>query len=272
MPLPLCAMLRGVLVAWGPEYRWLAKNICLPSLGLDCITVFTDEPEEFPGYKTIRIRPPDDKIELVTDCYKHILSYGDKTVILCADMVFGEGAGKFLQDCVKDLVVVPAVRLNKDKFLHGLHLPISNRDLCKLALANIHPGSESLFWGAKPFSGTPYQIYWRNEDTLVARCIHMHPILMKGNIGKVKSIDGGGLLGYEPKDCYIVTDSDEFTCFELSEEDYVWYKKPMEDLSKDYLSRWMKRKANHMHQWFFTHDCYMHSGELNKGLFDTRIR
>src|SRR4029077_19411784 len=261
-------MLRGAVVAWGEEHRWLAKHICLPSLGQKCITVFTDKPEDFPDYKTIKIKPQEDKIGLATDCYKHIISYGDRTVILCADMIFGEGAGQFLEDSIKDLVVVPAIRLNRNTFLKDLKLPLDNRSLCKRALEHLHPGTENMFWGSKPFSGTPYQIYWRNEDTLVSRCIHMHPILMKGTVGKVRSIDGGGILGFDTGDCHIVTDSDEFACFELSDENYVWYKKPMEDMSKDYINRWMKRKGNHMHKWFFEHDCYIHSGELNKGLFN----
>lgn len=259
--------MRASLVAYGEENIRLAKNVCLPSLGFRDVTVFTDKPKEFLGYDTYKIFPNlNDKLTTVTECHKEALSSGEPTIMLCADMVFGKGTCDFLSKISKSgkkLVVVPAIRLCRDSILPYLPGDFENRELCALSLKHLHPGTKKMFWNSIPFVVSS-QIYWGNEDTVVARCMHMHPILMQTSdpINGL-TIDAGAINNFTEEDTYVVTDSDELTCFELSPRDYVWYKNPIPKGDEKSFKLFMKARGNHhLHEWFFKHECFIHSGDI----------
>jgi hypothetical protein len=242
------------LVVWGEDYIRLARDICLPSLGFDGVTIFTDKAGQFGGYKVVKMPLPERKHRYVTECHRTVLKRGEPTILLCADMVFGKGSFKTLERLSKTykLVVVPAVRLHMEAMEPFLKAPLSNRELSSLALAHLHPRGQSLFSGT---SRCPYQSYrWDGKD-LKARCYHMHPILMTGLPGS-GTVDNG-VDNFKPEETYVVQDSDELAVFELSAKKYDWGSKG-DGATQAQTDEWVRNKTNSMHRWFFEKECTIH--------------
>lgn len=248
--------MQGSLVAWGEPYVTLARDICLPSLEWPQkgdLTVVTDKPKDFPGYKVLKAGFPESRHRFVTECHRQVLRKGEPTVLLCADFVFGIGSFEVLERLSKTykLVVVPAIRLHMEGMQPHLTKPLSNGDLCKLALTHLHPKGQSLFGASR----CPYQKYrWEGKD-LKARCYHMHPIIMTGLPGNGTVDNGVG--NFKPEETYIVTDSEELAVFELSPKKYDWGSKGGE-ASEAETKAWVEAKTNPMHRWFFEKECTIH--------------
>lgn len=248
--------MQASLVAWGEPYVSLAKMICLPSLGMTGVFIATDQPKQFPGHKVVRSAGPEDgrKHGFVTAQHHQVLRSGDPTVILCADFVFGVGSLEVLQRLASTykLVMVPAIRLHMEAMQVLITGPLSNRDLCKLALTNLHPKTASMFTDS---ARCPYQKYrWEGRD-LKARCYHMHPIIMTGLPGR-GTVDNG-VENFKPEETYVVQDSDELAVFELSPRRYDWGSKG-DGATKEEMKYWIEAKTNAMHRWFFEKECTIH--------------
>ncbi len=112
-----------------------------------------------------------------------------------------------------------------------------------------------MFWENPVFTDTPYQIYWKRAG-LVARCFHMHPLLIWGNKSFNGTVDDDCVNNFRIEQSYVVTDSDEIACFELSPSGYIWGQKP----GGHNVADWARRKTNAMHRWFFKHECHIHTG------------
>lgn len=257
--------LRISLVAWGKEHVRLANEVCLPSLldpDVDVkLDVFTDIPSAFP-FPTTRIESnPQNVHKLVSECHRISLSSLEPVVIVCPDMVFGAGVLKAIEgrrDKGKKLILVPAPRLDRPTVLPLLKERMSARELCAIAIEHLHSGLDLMFWDSDPFTTTPYQIYWKVDGGLVVRCFHMHPLMiwLEQKADFAGTVDGGCVDLFKTRDSCVITDSDEITCFEMSPPDHAWQSAG----DRKDIVRWVNRKTNKMHQWFFTHECHVHTG------------
>lgn len=231
----------------------------MPSLGEGDYDIYTDDPGAFKGHRVTRITPSDEKQKIVKACHGQSIASKRPTVIACPDMVFGTGTLDVLQshaDAGTRLVLAPSPRLNRPAMLPYLQKSFANNELTALAMQNLHPGMEMLFWDAIPFTDTPYQIYWRHEQGLTVRCFHMHPLLvwMQDRKHFSGTVDDDCVDLFKTDQAHVVTDSDEIACFELSNPGYQWSQKPGD---RNNLKHWVNRKTNRMHRWFFKHECYI---------------
>lgn len=221
-------------------------------------------PNEF-DFKTTRIGNNPERVhKLVSDCHRQSLGSREPVVIACPDMVFATGALKALENRMskgKRLVMVPSPRLHRPKVLPLLRPHMSPRELSALAIENLHPGFDLMFWGNHPFTDTPYQIYWKTDHGLVVRCFHMHPLLIwperRAHFNGTVDDDCVDLFG--TTETCVITDSDEIACFEMSPTMHTWQKEGEQRMVKN----WINRKTNKMHRWFFTHECHIHTGRMD---------
>lgn len=223
------------------------------------VRIATNRPKEFQGHRIMPCAGPEAnrKHSFVTAQHLNVLRLGEPTVLLCADFVFGAGALEALTRLAGTykLVVVPAIRLHMEAMqscLGSAAQPLENRELCRLALQNIHPNAKVLFGGT---ARCPYQSYrWEGKD-LKAQCYHMHPIIMTGLPGS-GTVDNG-VENFKPEETYVVQDSDELAVFELSPKRYDWGSKG-DGASKEDTAAWVQAKTNSMHRWFFEQECTIH--------------
>lgn len=269
--------MRVVIVAWGRDYVWLAKNLAIaslmaagnvPAVGAE-VRVYTDAPDAFPGLDVVKISPAgESKHRLVSECHRKELRVGSPVIIMPPDCVISDGA---LLACAnragegKRLIVVPAVRLERGGALEELKavdgvLSVTPRALSAIGLRHLHPGTAQMFEYAKPFTDLPYQVYRRIEGGIAATCYHMHPLMINMCQHPVRegTVDGQLMSQFTPDNAYVVTDSDEISMFELSPQSQDWgqheapYYVPA-------IKQWAARKANRMHHWFATHECRIHA-------------
>jgi hypothetical protein len=125
-------------------------------------------------------------------------------------------------------VVNIRLRINREPFLRHLSDgrvgmdALSSRELVATALPHLHADSRAMFADARPFSAFPVAVYWRaGDDGLVARALHLHPLL----VDPVHPIvPGGPVDGRYLRDAvrvhsivHVVNDSDELQMFELTD-------------------------------------------------------
>ena len=97
------------------------------------------------------------------------------------------------------------------------------RELVRMALPHLHADTRSMFVDAHEFNANPNALYWRvGAHGLLARCFQFHPIMVDPLCGEympTETLDAG----YVAQACpdmtrvHVVTDSDEFVVFELTE-------------------------------------------------------
>ena len=151
------------------------------------------------------------------------------------DVVVASGGIKSLMSLLdqgKRAIQVLGVRLNQEAVTpvlrkdylspDGVRLTVSPRELVRLAMANLHGLSEMHFFDAPDIDLSPSALYWKvNSEGLVARCFHLHPMLVYPRISDAAfstTIDDDFLRMAcpDPADEYVVTNSDVFCACELS--------------------------------------------------------
>lgn len=265
--------MKVVVVAFGAEYVGLAKSLAIaslmspgnvPAVGAR-LRVFTDLPDEIPG--SVRIKAEGEKHEIVSEIYRAELVKDEPVIIMPPDCVISDCALMAVQKHIeagKRLIAAPAVRLNRDTVLPEFEndgvLSLTPRELAAIGLRNLHPGTDCMFAEAKPFTGTPYQVYRRQADGITANCYHMHPLMIRWKGGPMEkgTVDDGLVNQFNPRDVHVVTDSDEIAFFETSAAGYSWQKPPVK-YSQQFIADWARRKANPMHKWFYGHECRIHA-------------
>ena len=240
------------------------------------VIVYTDKPDRFKDWETVRIIPTNgmSKHTTTTMYYQQALQLGYPIVPLAADMVCGMGTLIALERLakMKRVVLAPVVRTVAQTMRAALPIKdgatsLAPRALCALALQHLHPLQHKMYWEQLPSEIAPTTIFRRVGSTIAARCFHMHPMLLNipPDTPLSPGIDGELMARMNPKDCYVVTDSDELVVFDLTDRDYNW--------SAGYLRRykpntrvdfWSLDKANNTHLWFFEHECYVHAGEIER--------
>lgn len=227
--------------------------------------------------------PGDKSLLIMSQCHKAAVASANledaALIFLPPDQVYSEGAFARLRKIAesgKRAIMTLGPRLVKETFAPAFKetfcqpdetLLASPRDLVKLALNHLHPITKSLFVDSNNFNNSPTQFYWRAQGGILARCLHLHPLmiypsnnceLLYGNC------DTDFLLSACPRrtDYYIVTDSDEIAAFEMSplEKSYGMTDNNLFSASKS--AAFIKRAGNRIHHRFLREPIYLHAGDL----------
>lgn len=201
-------------------------------------------------------------------CQSHAIKEGikNKSIVLLfnPDALISDGFIKQCCELSKKYNVVEILeyaRCDKEK-IHKLLLnsyydkdshciTLSNQELVKIGLENKleylkylsidNPSNNFTMW--------PSILYWeKNNQNVMARSFHLHPILINLKNIKIKNItnnlmpDDGGLteyLGFTKKDKYIITNSEELVAIELTRKDNL-YKDLIINVKNKclYLAKW----------------------------------
>jgi len=177
----------------------------------------------------------------MTECYLHVmrgLPQPDDTVTILPtpDCILSRNALKKIMELIEAgwrAVMVCGLRLTLetagpllDQIKASPDGPrgTSERELCSVALSNLHPITLSCDVTSDEFMVEwPSHLYWIAPDRswLIAHCFHLHPIAVRGVPGAIDihaTIDGDYLLGLrvDASQLYVSSNSDEFFCVELS--------------------------------------------------------
>lgn len=159
--------------------------------------------------------------------------HGQGLVSLNADFLCSAGSLPGLQKLVKQgyrCVLVPGIRLVLESALDEINhryrqqdgkIRITSRETVELAIRNQHPITQILHWETDCASKCPDWLLWPvGEEGFVMRSLAVHPFYThpRHEVGAETSLDSGNYLFRahpDPKDIYVVTDSDEMTFFSL---------------------------------------------------------
>lgn len=201
------------------------------------------------------------------------------------DMVFsGNALGKCIEIILsgKRVVATTGVRLIKETFLpeftkyyndENNSISLEPRQLVKLAMRNLHPMMKDCFINAQAFDPYSILIIWRSLDGILVRTLHPH-ILMISPRRKfaipVSAFDTDYIVRACPdfKDYHLVTDSDEFAAFEVSEKTKGASSVRSSAYSPWNLSRQINHHGNRIHRKFLNTDFKIHAGDLTSGWSD----
>jgi len=152
-------------------------------------------------------------------------------------------------------------------------LKISNRELMGVALKHLHPVAKHSFWKKGLFCTWPSFIYWKaGEKSLLAKYFHLHPIALDlSDINKklpdTLMPDDGGLiefLGIKNKDVYVVENSDEIACVELTSKN-LNFADPIYSNTKNntwFVFKWAMKAALKGHKRnFLKYNLYFNADE-----------
>lgn len=206
-------------------------------------------------------------------------------VFLSPDFIMADGAIWRLIEIWAEgyrSVMILTLRLNHDSMRAELakrfpvakdaSLTIKARELVALALPHLHDIEKGYFWDTGE-SCFPIHSYWPVEDEgLTARCFYLHPILVAPSFTHVYpkgTIDADFVdRTCNQHEVYIVQDSDELTCFELSSkkmrDENSAIRSPVKRTPRSF-AKWSLVNANPAypllhHHWFFQARIRIHSG------------
>jgi len=155
-------------------------------------------------------------------------------------------------------------------------LAASPRELVKASLRHLHPIERTYYWGPE-FSSFPIHAYWPVDDEgVIARCFYLHPIMINPLI-KFKrpqiTIDADyvDLVCPDRSDIYVVRDSDEIACFELSGKSAIDMNAETRSNFKATTwnyAKWAVVNANPLysstlHHWYFQLPIRIHTGDFS---------
>lgn len=156
-------------------------------------------------------------------------------------------------------------------------IQLSPRELVRLGLEHIHPIEKAYFWTAGTTS-FPIHVYREvGAKGFLANCFYLHPIMVRPRIRGVLpmgTIDADFTDRCCPRltDSYVVTDTDEIACFELTRhevEDTNSKERPPFARNVWNLGRWASVNANpcfdsHLHHWMVQQLIYVHAEDLDQ--------
>lgn len=183
-------------------------------------------------------RQADRRFDLVTACNRAGIRDG---VAAGAAMLFPSPDYVMSANCFASIVrrhrqgyravACVGLRLEKEGFLRavaasgGIVGAPRPRDLVRMAMPHLHAHTRSLFADARAFNTYPLGVYWPvGSDGLLGRSFHVHPIMvdpMRPSAAPKLTIDSDYLVKAVPdfERVHVVSDSDEFIVFELTEGD-----------------------------------------------------
>src|SRR5262245_22143086 len=175
----------------------------------------------------------------MSNCHRQAILHADARAAAMMfynpDIVLADGGMLALAHMLergKRAIQVVGLRLVKHKVVplltgrhasaDGLSIVISPRELMAIAMKHLHPLSMMHLHDADDIDIMPQAVFWRvAEEGLVARCFHIHPILVHPRVRNAPfstTVDDDYLRAAcpDPADEYVVADSDEFCLCELS--------------------------------------------------------
>ena len=227
--------------------------------------------------------------DVQSDCYRRAIRHADAVdkaiVFLTPDIVMSDGSLRGLARIAASsarAVIGVGVRLDKaqvrDRLLAhhcsatGDAIAITPHALARLALKTLHPIAKAHMFHAEGEHLGPSNLYWRvGSEGLLARCFHLHPFLVYPRVKNApfaKSIDGDYLEAAcpDPDDIHVITDSDEFSAWELSDADrrlpMVPRSLPLADLAK-----WVRDKTTQRHRGLIQKVIRLHCGVTDHALW-----
>lgn len=230
------------------------------------------------------------KYALLTECHRRSLAIArahDETLIfLGPDGIFADGCFERLHALAEEglrAVLIPGLRADKSGFAAELRgagsgqaessITLPPRELVRLLTKHLHPVEQALCWREEALCSWPSRLLWRVGETgLLARCFHLHPLMLrplqwtwKG--GELDTIDGNLLSQAVPdrKRIHIVTDSDELVACELSDEiaGSAHQATPNQDCGARRVAAWMRRSTDAMQRSFARHNFLLHAEDVN---------
>lgn len=154
-------------------------------------------------------------------------------------------------------------------------LQAAPRDLVRVGYKHLHFIERGYIWGPG-MSGFPIHAYWPvQNDGLIAHCYYLHPLVIfprQRGFMPVLTIDVDYVdrVCPDPKDIYIVRDSDELVGFELTTYklcDLNAAGKTLPATYRDY-ARWAlihctPYHRSNLHHWYFQNAIRIHSGDYS---------
>lgn len=237
-----------------------------------------------------RIERITDPYDFQSDCYRRAIWRADAAdqamVFLTPDLVMADGSmrglARIASTSVRAILGV-GIRLDKESVRqHLLGTPrspqgdtitISPRDLARLALDTLHPIAKAHMHHAESDFQVLSNRYWRvGSEGLLARCFHLHPFLVYPRVKNApfaKSIDGDYIEAACPdfSETYIITDSDEFSAWELSE---VGRRIPMMSRSAptSAVIKWIREKTTPRHRVLIRSSVRIHASDADEVQWD----
>ncbi|WP_432738080.1 radical SAM protein [Maridesulfovibrio sp. FT414] len=232
-----------------------------------------------------------DKYESMTRCHKHALRSavldGARLVILAPDVIFSEGTFEYLYSKSYDgckAVLVGGLIADRSKVLKEISTrldcaadtPVSfpSRELCKLAIANLHKNDEDCFASLDGVSSWPSRMFWRvSNDGIVAHYFHRHPLMLKVDecLDFDKSIDYGllGPLVHDLDSMCIVNDSDDIMVMGLSapaEAERVY----LAGAGEEAVAAWAREHTDVFERKMYCQEFCYHTDSLSQSWYKIR--
>lgn len=176
-------------------------------------------------------------LDSMTLCHQKAISEanseGAALVFLMPDMVISNGMLEGIRRRANNgtrAVAISNLRLNKETFIPAFRkrhlndsgrMPVSSRDLVRLAMKHLHSLTRHQFLGSNYFPQNYSHLYWKvGESGLLMRSPHYHPLFVWPRNKEIPDypLDGGYHVLSVPdnRERELVTDSDEMISFELS--------------------------------------------------------
>lgn len=149
------------------------------------------------------------------------------------------------------------------------YLSASPAAAMKLALECLHSRTISLFTDSDSFTHAPAQMIWPVAgEGLLARCLFLHPLMIYPRDKRaipMGAIDTDFLVNALPdyKDYYVIKDSDELSCIELSGGEKSTGKIYSNSSRVAPVAKYISFRGSKIHRRFLKEKIRLHSGPLS---------
>ena len=254
---------------WGPQYVQVFIEHAAPALRM-ALAGFGESVRfvchtDSPGEVTAALRPfPVQTLPVglrptyvtLQESHAQVISMadlGDVVVLLNADLVI---SGNLIRGCAqhfnsgKKAVVLLGIRTN---LLTGLPpAGAEPRALLEWAWDHRHQIIRDLEWGTGS-SMLPTNLFFVNDDSVVARGFHLHPvaIVKDHEITFGSTIDGDLLDVFDRSTLHVVTSPDDISMLEISEPSRRFPVRTEAGLTPARVAGAMRTRASPLHRWLF---------------------
>lgn len=217
---------------------------------------------------------------IMSDCFRRGIRAAEAAnagiLLLTPDIVFADGSFSTIKRCAeagRDVVFIPAIRTTKRAVVQALAgnrtqnaIKVTPRQLMRIALDNLHPLADGSWWEEGEADDLiPANLYWRvGDEGIVGHCFHLHPVFVRPRrygaafFGTVDD-DFVPAACPDPRNDYIVTDSDELLAVELSDPGRYFRTGLLKGSVAD-AARWAEQFTNQRHRSLFPVRIRMHAG------------
>jgi hypothetical protein len=209
----------------------------------------------------------DGKDVISSDCYREAVSEAaaKHAAVFTAvpDVVFADGGLTSITRLLsqgKKAILIMGLRAVKESLVPELHarfqrggcICIQPRKLAELACRHVHPITECHMYDGDTKDFHPSVLCWRVKDEgFLLHSFHLHPVAIcpPPGIRFSRTIDDDLMqaAAFSDEDIYVLSNSDEFLCIELSDRSYSFSMLPREQ-SIEELVVWMSYSTSRCHR------------------------